>query len=387
MARKTKRKFSDQEISRCWKLWRQGYGFSEIAKDLESKPGSIYSIIRVRGGYSPTARMRNHRHLSAEEREEISLGLARGDSLRSIAARLSRSPSTITREIQRNGGQKRYRAMKADDMAWRRSCRPKVCKLALNAELRHIVARKLHQRWSPQQISGWLSREYSAVSHMQISHETIYKSLHIQSRGVLPKQLAENLRRKRKLRHARNHTTKGYRGSIKNTDGRTIHQRPREIDKRTSVGHWEGDLVTGSGNTHMASLVERHSRYTKLVRLTGKDTDTVIGALVREFSPMPVELRKSLTWDRGMEMANHLELSRATDIAVFFCDPRSPWQRGTNENTNGLIRQYFPRKTPLGHLTQEDLNAVSDELNSRPRRILDYCTPEEVFSSSVALIH
>jgi IS30 family transposase len=331
--------------------------------------------------------VRNLHHLSLEEREEISRGIVGGESLRKIAARLTRAPSTIAREIQRNGGPKRYRAIRADNMAWSRSCRPKACKLALNADLRFLVAGKLRQRWSPQQISGWLSRNYSADSHIQISHETIYKSLYIQSRGVLPKQLAENLRRKRKLRHARNHTTKGHRGSIKNTDGRTIHQRPREIDERKTIGHWEGDLVAGSGNTHLASLVERNSRYTRLVRLTGKDTETVISALIKEFSQMPAKLRKSLTWDRGMEMANHTVLSNTTDISVFFCDPKSPWQRGTNENTNGLIRQYFPRKTPLGHLTQKELDIVSGELNRRPRRILDYRTPEEVISRSVALIH
>eukprot|EP00362_Geleiidae_sp_MMETSP1317_P001793 CAMPEP_0201281592 /NCGR_PEP_ID=MMETSP1317-20130820/3428_1 /ASSEMBLY_ACC=CAM_ASM_000770 /TAXON_ID=187299 /ORGANISM="Undescribed Undescribed, Strain Undescribed" /LENGTH=386 /DNA_ID=CAMNT_0047591853 /DNA_START=95 /DNA_END=1252 /DNA_ORIENTATION=+ len=386
MAKKRKRIFSETEIARCWKLWRQGQGFSEIAKDLDSKPGSIYSIIRVRGGYAPTARARNHLQLTAEEREEISRGLVGGDSLRSIAARLSRAPSTISREIHRNGGQRKYRATKAEDMAWRRSRRPKICKLASNTERRSLVTRKLRLRWSPQQISGWLSREYSGTSHMRVSHETIYKSLYIQSRGVIPKHLAENLRRKRKLRHARNHTTKGHRGSIRNTDGRTIHQRPREIDERVSIGHWEGDLVTGSGNTHLASLVERHSRYTKLIKLTGKDTETVVGALIREFATMPAELRRTLTWDRGMEMANHMELSEATDIAVFFCDPKSPWQRGTNENTNGLIRQYYPRKTPLGNLSQNDLNTVSDEMNGRPRKVLDYRTPEEVLSSCVALI-
>ena len=298
---------------------------------------------------------------------------------------MNRSPSTISRELSRHGGLACYRATHADQMAWQNASRPKVCKLALNQSLCRIVANQLQCKWSPQQISGWLCKEMADNKLMQISHETIYKSLYVQARGVLKKELMNQLRYGHKMRHTKMHSTRGDRGTIRIVNGLSISDRPPEAIDRAVPGHWEGDLISGSNNSHVATLVERNSRYTILAQINGKDTDSVVQAITREMMKLPVNLRKTLTWDRGMEMAKHASFTIATEMAVYFCDPQSSWQRGTNENTNRLLRQYFPKKTPLDHFSQEDLDKVALELNERPRKTLGYKTPTEVISNAVAL--
>jgi len=318
------------------------------------------------------------------EREEISRGVAAGASMRKIAAVLERAPSTVSREIARHGGWGKYRANVADDAAWDLARRPKPCRLAANRRLQGIVAKKLSLEWSPEQISGWLKREYPDTEDMQISHETIYRSLFVQARGVLKKELVRHLRTRRMMRRSKNASTRGQpRGQI--VDAVSIRERPAEIEDRAIPGHWEGDLIAGSNNTHIATLVERQSRFTMLVKVKGKDTETVVRALSKQVRRLPTELRKSLTWDRGMEMAKHKEFSIATDVQVYFCDPQSPWQRGTNENTNRLLRQYFPKGTDLSACSQADLNRVASRLNQRPRKTLDFRSPADVLDESVAL--
>lgn len=385
MKKRIKRKFTETELARCWALWRSGLGYSDIARDLHSKPGTIFGVIRIHGGYAPPRRTRNPLHLRFSEREEISRGLAQKLSIRAIARQLNRSPSTILREIRRHGGLTRYRAHHAQDRALKRASRPKSCKLALNAELCELVSEKLERKWSPEQIAGWLRVRYKHDASMQISHETIYKSLYVQARGVLKKELLKHLRYGHKMRHTRAHSTRGDRGTIRIVNGLSIHARPPEVKDREIAGHWEGDLITGSGNSHVATLVERKSRYTLLAQVNGKDSESVVSAVVREIIKLPLHLRQSLTWDRGMEMAKHRELHLATNMMVYFCDPQSPWQRGTNENTNRLLRQYYPKKTPLGHLEQKDLDMVASELNERPRKTLGFLTPADVLSMTVAL--
>lgn len=385
MTNRSRKVFTDEERHRCWQLWRQGLGFSDIARDIDSKPGTVFGLIRLNGGFPPKQRYRNQLHLTLQEREEISRGIAKGLAIRAIATQLSRSPSTISREINRHGGVNCYRATKADQVAWKNACRPKLCKLASNPDLCDFITDKLQRKWSPQQISGWLSRNPVDNMHMQISHETIYKSLYLQARGVLKKELMKQLRYGHKMRHTKQHSTRGDRGTIRIVNGLSISQRPPEVNDRAVPGHWEGDLVSGSNNSHIATLVERNSRYTILAQLDGKDTDSVVQAITRELIKLPVTLRKTLTWDRGMEMAKHASFTIATDMAVYFCDPQSPWQRGTNENTNRLLRQYFPKKTPLDQFSQNDLDKVALELNDRPRKTLGYKTPSEVISNNVAL--
>ena len=296
--------------------------------------------------------------------------------MREIARQLGRAPSTVSREIDRNGGRCRYRANVADEKTWDRARRPKLCRLAQNGMLRRIVANKLAQDWSPEQISGWLKCTYSEGESLHVSHETIYKSLFVQSRGVLKKELQKHLRTKRPFRQSRQHNNRGARrGQI--IDGVSISDRPPEIEDRAVPGHWEGDLIAGCANTHIATLVERQSRFTMLVRVEGKDTKTVVSALTRQVKKLPSQLRGSLTWDRGMELANHKSFTLATDTEVYFCDPRSPWQRGTNENTNRLLRQYFPKKTDLSVYSQAELNKVARKLNQRPRKTLDFRSPAD----------
>jgi IS30 family transposase len=317
------------------------------------------------------------------EREEISRGVAAGQSLRWIAASLARAPSTVSREINRNGGRRRYRANKADQAAWDRAHRAKTCKLAENPALAIIVAEKLQLEWSPDQIAGWLKSTYPDDEHYQVSHETIYKTLFIQARGVLKKELIQYLRKPRAMRRSRHHTqkTKDH-GRITNTV--SIRERPAEVEDRAVPGHWEGDLLCGSSNSQIATLVERHTRLVMLVRVPSKDTKTVIDALIKQAHKLPRELYKSLTWDRGKEMADHERFSLDTDIKVYFCDPQSPWQRGSNENTNGLLRQYFPKGMDLSNVHQNRLNAVARRLNERPRETLQFRTPAERFAQCVA---
>jgi len=366
----------DKEV--VWSGWHSGRSMSDIARDIDKAPASVFGLLRQHGGIEPAARTRNARCLSLEEREEISRGLAAGSSLRTIAGELGRSPSTVSREIERNGGRRCYRAHRADRSAWTQALRPKPCALSLCPKLRELVAEKLGERWSPQQISGWLRREYPDDETMQVSHETIYRSLYIQSRGVLKKELQGQLRRRRKFRQSRATNRGGNRGQI--IDAVSISERPPEIEDRAVPGHWEGDLISGSGNTHIATLVERQTRFVLLVQVDGKNTASVVDALIRQMTQLPELVLQTLTWDRGAELADHDRFSMATDIDVYFCDPKSPWQRGSNENTNGLLRQYFPKGTNLGGYTQDQLNLVARELNCRPRKTLGYRTPIDCFN-------
>jgi IS30 family transposase len=340
-------------------------------------------VISLKGGIAPSDRKRSSAHLTLQEREQISRGLAKSMSLRSIARDLGRSPSTISREVSKNQGVIKYRAVIADDLAWERSRRPKSCLLASRPTLCQIVASKLEMKWSPEQISGWLKHEFPDQPDMQISHETIYRSLFIQARGVLKKELVTHLRSRRMMRRSKLSTTKGRpRGQI--IDAVSIRERPAEVAGRAVPGHWEGDLLTGSHNSHIATLVERHSRFTILVQVAGKDTNSVITALTREVNKIPASLKKTLTWDRGSEMAQHKSFTVATDVQVYFCDPRSPWQRGSNENTNRLLRQYFPKGTDLKEFNQEYLDQVALQLNERPRKTLGFDTPAARLSAYVA---
>jgi len=321
--------------------------------------------------------------LTLAEREEISLGLAVGDSIRLIATQLGRAPSTVSREITRNGGQDLYRANWADQAAWDRAHRPKTCRLAENRTLAHIVTGKLQLLWSPEQIAGWLKLAYPEDENYQVSHETIYRSLYIQARGALKKELLQHLRRTRVMRRSRHYTQKtDTHGRIKDTV--SISERPASAEDRAVPGHWEGDLLCGTQSSQIATLVERQTRYVMLVKIPSKEAKTVVKALVRNARRLPQELYKSLTWDRGTEMSGHKRFTLATDIQVYFCDPHSPWQRGSNENTNGLLRQYFPKGTDISNYSQAQLNAVARKLNNRPRKTLNYETPAERFSQTVA---
>jgi IS30 family transposase len=314
--------------------------------------------------------------LTLTEREEISRGIVAGRSPRVIATSLGRAPSTVSRELCRNGGRRHYRASKADQAAWDRARRPKTCKLVENRTLARVVARKLRGFWSPEQIAGWSKYTYPDDESYQVSHETIYKSFFIQARGALKKELLQHLRRTRTMRRGRGHTQKtATHGRITGTV--SIRERPASVEDRAVPGHWEGDLIIGSNNSQIATLVERHTRYVMLVRVPSKDTKTVINALIKHAHKLPRELYKSLTWDRGKEMADHQRFSLDTNIKVYFCDPKSPWQRGSNENTNGLLRQYFPKGMDLSNIHQNKLNAVARQLNERPRKTLEFRTTSD----------
>ena len=376
MARIGRPGLSDAQKVELWQRFKQGESLSDIGRALGKHAGSIHSVLSSRGGIVPTTRRRSSLALTLSEREEISRGLAEGVSMRMIACRISRSPSTVSREIARNRGKRKYRASEADSVAWDRARRPKLCRLATNRRLRDLVARKLRLDWSPEQISGWLAVEYPNRNDMYVSHETIYKSLFIQARGVLKKELVKHLRSRRMMRRSKKASTKGQpRGQI--IDAVSIRDRGPEVEDRAIPGHWEGDLLSGTRNSHIATLVERQSRFTMLVKLQGKDTAGVVKALTKQVRRLPVELRKSLTWDRGPELAHHKQFSVATDVAVYFCDPQSPWQRGTNENTNRLLRQYFPRGADLAGHSQSDLNKIARRLNTRPRKTLGFDTPAD----------
>lgn len=375
---------STSQKRELWERWKRGESSQDIARALGKLRGSIYNVLSSSGGIPPSTRRRSGWALSLSEREEISRGLAEGQSMRAIASSIQRAPSTVSREIRRHRGRERYRAAEADQRAWDRARRPKPCRLAVRRRLQKIVARKLSLNWSPEQISGWLKRRYPVDPEMQISHETIYRTLFVQARGVLKKELVAHLRTRRVIRRAKQSRTRGQgRGQI--IDAVSIRARPAEVEDRAVPGHWEGDLLAGSHNTHIATLVERQSRFTMLVKVKGRDTRTVVRALGKQVRRLPAELRKSLTWDRGLEMAAHKEFSVATDVRVYFCDPQSPWQRGTNENTNRLLRQYFPKGTDLSACSQADLNRTALQLNQRPRKTLAFRSPAEVFNESVAL--
>lgn len=375
--------YTESQKALMWERWRKGESLQQIAQLFDRNHSSVQRILAETGGIRPAPRCRSRLALTLSEREEISRGLVAGHSIRSIATRLRRSPSTISREINRNGGLTDYRASQADQAAWDRACRPKTCKLAENRTLAQLVAGKLQLHWSPEQIAGWLKCVYPGNEDYQVSHETIYRSLFIQARGALKKELLAYLRRMRVMRRSRHHTQKtDNHGRI--VDAVSISERPATAEDRAVPGHWEGDLLCGSGNSQIATLVERQTRYVMLVKVAGKDTETVINALIKHARKLPQELYQSLTWDRGKEMADHKRFTLATDIKVYFCDPQHPWQRGTNENTNGLLRQYFPKGTDLSAYSQAKLNAVARRLNERPRKTLNYETPAERFHQSVA---
>jgi IS30 family transposase len=366
-----------------WRRWKDGESLSEIGRALGRHAGSIHGVVKANGGIVPATRTRSARSLSLVEREEISRELAGGRTMRRIASGLGRAPSTVSREIARHGGRTRYRAVHADDRAWRNAKRPKPCLLATNPRLRMLVAEKLREDWSPEQISGWLVDTYPDDDTLRVSPETIYRSLFIQARGVLNKELVAHLRRVRTMRSSKYASRAGQgRGGI--VDAVSIRERPAEAEDRAVPGHWEGDLIRGSRNTHIATLVERHSRFVLLVRVEGKDTDSVVGALTRQVAHLPEELMRSLTWDRGMELAAHKRFTLATDVQVYFADPRSPWQRGSNENTNGLLRQYLPKGTDLSVHSQEHLDGIALKLNTRPRKTLGYATPAARLEQAVA---
>ena len=375
--------YSESQKALMWERWRKGESLQQIAQLFDRNHSSIQGIFAQTGGIQPTQRRRSVLALTLAEREEISRCVAVGQSLRSIAALLGRAPSTISREIQRNGGQDCYRANLADQAAWDRACRPKTCKLADNRALARMVSEKLQRLWSPEQIAGWLKCAYPDDEYYQVSHETIYRSLFIQARGVLKKELLQYLRRTRAMRRSRHHTQKSDdRRRIR--DAVSISERPATAEDRAVPGHWEGDLLCGSHGSQIATLVERQTRYVMLVKVASKDAETFANTLIKNARTLPQELYKSLTWDRGTEMAGHKRFTLATDIQVYFCDPRSPWQRGTNENTNGLLRQYFPKGTDISTYSQAKLNAVARQLNARPRKTLNYQTPAERFHQSVA---
>jgi len=368
-----------------WDRWQKVESLAAIARLFDREDPSIERIIRETGGIRPPRRRRSRLALTLAEREEISRGLVAGHTIRSIATSLDRAPSTVCREIKRNGGRRRYRANQADEMAWQRARRPKICKLAHNRALSRVVARQLKKHWSPEQIAGWLKRKHLDDENARVSHETIYRSLFVQARGALKKELLQYLRSKRAMRRSRHKTLKGE-GLGQITETVSIRERPASAEDRAVPGHWEGDLIFGSKGSQIATLVERQTRYVMLAKVDGKDTETVINALIKQARQLPKELYKSLTWDRGSEMADHKRFTLATDVQVYFCDPQSPWQRGSNENTNRLLRQYFPKGTDLSVHSQVKLNAVARELNERPRKTLDYESPAERFNQCVASI-
>lgn len=377
--------YTEAQKALMWDRWQKGDSLETIARVFERGHSSVQRILQDSGGIRPPRRSRSRLGLTLCEREGISRGVLTGRSLRSIATSLGRAPSTISREIRRNGGRRGYRVIPADQAAWDRACRPKTCRLVQNPALARIVAEKLQLEWSPEQIAGWLKRRYPDDENHRVSHETIYRSLFIQARGALKKELFQHLRRTRAMRRSRHHTQKtDDHGRI--TDTVSISERPASVEDRAVPGHWEGDLLFGSNKSQIATLVERRTRYVMLAKAEGKDTETVINALIKNAQKLPRELYQSLTWDRGKEMADHKRFTLATDIKVYFCDPQNPWQRGSNENTNGLLRQYFPKGTDLSIYSQAELNAVARRLNERPRKTLNYETPAERFSQCVASI-
>ncbi len=383
MKQRTRIYYSDTQKALMWDRWQKGDSLHDIAKLFDRGHSSVSRILAETGGIRPPGRKRSALALTLAEREVISRGLAMRLSLRAIAAELDRSVSTVSREIQRNGGYACYRASAAEEAAWRRARRPKLCKLAGQPQVVRVITEKLRRHWSPQQIAGWLKRRNPDDERYHVSHETIYKSLFIQARGVLKKELLACLRTQRVMRRSKHASLKGQ-GLGKIVDAVPISERPASVEDRAVPGHWEGDLITGSRNSYIATLVERQTRYVMLAKVENKTTETVIRALIKQARKLPSELYKSLTWDRGSELSDHRKFTLATDIQVYFCDPKSPWQRGSNENTNRLLRQYFPKGTDLSVYSQAKLNAVARQLNERPRKTLDYETPAERFNACVA---
>jgi IS30 family transposase len=373
---------SDAQKRQLWDRWKAGESISQIARALDKPPGSVFTVLKSTGGYVPAVRRRRPGSLTVADREEISRGLARGDSLRQIARVLGRPASTVSREVARNKGRDRYRAVDAEDRAWDRARRSQSCLLARYPRLRQVVAAKLAQDWSPEQIAGYLARSYPEGSGMRVSHETIYKSLFVQTRGVLAKELTKHLRSGRPTRRNVHNTVTGqWRSQIK--DAVSIRERPAEAADRAVPGHWEGDLLLDRGLTQVATVVERSTRFCVLVQLDRRDMATVSRRLSVQMAQLPVLVRRTLTWDRGMELAGHKDVTAATGLAIYFADPRSPWQRGTNENTYRLLRQYLPKGTSMAGLTQDDLDLIADKLNTRPRKTLEYQTPADRLAALV----
>src|SRR6202030_2486069 len=381
MIERKRTRLSPTERNEIWGRWKAGQSMHEIGRAYGRPHPTIRKLLLPRGGIAPIARRRSRLALTLAEREDISRGIASGSSIRKIARCLGRAASTVSREVIRHGGRPAYRAHDADRQAWVSALRPKRCLLALNRKLRDIVASKLILDWSPEQISGWLRNQYPNDERMRVSHETIYRSLFVQTRGVLKRELMDYLRSKRRMRRSRHASVHGH-GRI--VDAVSIRERPAEAEDRAVPGHWEGDLLAGGNNSYLATLVERHSRFLMLVKLPGKDTAAVVAALSKHVRKLPATLRRSLTWDRGLEMAKHKEFTVATDVQVYFCDPQSPWQRGTNENTNLLLRQYFPRGTDLSIHSQAHLDRIALRLNQRPRKTLGFETPASKLQASVA---
>jgi IS30 family transposase len=383
MKRRSRTYYTDAQKALMWERWKEGWTLHQIAQLFNRAHTSVQKILSRAGGIRPPLRRRCPRSLTLAEREEISRGLAEGRSIRAVALQLGRAPSTVSREIKRNGGSPDYRATEADDAAWDRALRPKLCKLVEDRDLARVVTDKLRLLWSPEQIAGWLKHTYPSDETWHVSHETIYRSLFIQTRGALKKELLQYLRRTRGMRRSRHYTQKtDSHGQILGTV--SISERPASAEDRAVPGHWEGDLLFGSNNSQIATLVERQTRYLMLVKVGAKDTETVVTALIKNARKLPQELYKSLTWDRGKEMADHKRFTLATDIQVYFCDPQSPWQRGSNENTNGLLRQYLPKGIDISSYSQARLNAMARQLNQRPRKTLGYQTPAAMFSQTVA---
>jgi IS30 family transposase len=386
MRRRSARIFTAAESAELWRRYKAGESINGIGRVLGRGGPAIFGVLRRTGGIAPLERRRSSRVLSLIEREEVSRGIAAGYTIRAIAKELSRAPSTVSQEVSRHGGRELYRAAEADLAAWESARRPKRCLLARNRQLQRIVAVKLKEDWAPQQIAGWLKDEYPGNPELWVSHETIYRSLFVQARGVLKKELIGHLRSKRRMRRSRHATAHGAgRGEI--VDAVSIRQRPAEIEDRAVPGHWEGDLVEGSRGTFIATLVERQSRFVIIVKVADKQTETVVAALIKAVRKLPVILRRSLTWDRGQELAHHARFTVATDVQVYFCDPSSPWQRGSNENTNGLLRQYYPKGRDLSGVSQAQLDTVARKLNTRPRENLHWKTPAYTLGASVSTTH
>jgi len=371
---------SASEVDEVWRRWRSGQAVKVLSRQMRRNPSTVRDLLKRCGGIRPDPRRRCQLRLSLAEREEISRGLAAGLSLRVIAGGLGRAPSTVSREVESAGGRDRYRALAADRAAWDRACRPKPTKLASRPGLASMVEEKLTAKWSPEQISGWLRRRFPHSEAMQVSHETIYRSLFVQTRGDLRHELTQHLRTRRAMRRPRGTRLPDGRGARPGI--LSIRQRPAEADDRAVPGHWEGDLVYGRGMSAVATLVERSTRYLQLVGLPdGHRADVVADALAATISTFPRQLAKSLTWDQGNEMAEHPRFTIATGVQVFFCDPKSPWQRGSNENTNGLLRQYLPRTVDMTTLTQDHLDDIAAQLNTRPRQTLEFQTPSEAIAA------
>ena len=378
--------YSASQRAEIWDRWQRGHSLNDIGRLFDRNHSSISGIIERSFGVRPLERRRSRLALTLTEREEISRGLVARRSIRAIASDLNRSASTVSREVTRNGGARGYRAAAADKRAWLQALRPKPCKLVLIPLLRQDVVTKLQRLWSPEQIAGWLKRRHPGNEARQVSHETIYRSLYVQTRGALKKELVQYLRSQREMRRPRHgKQASEQRGKIR--DAVAISERPASIEDRAVPGHWEGDLICGPNNSYIATLVERHSRYVMLMQVANSDTKTVVDALIRQSKKLPDELYKSLTWDRGKELSDHKRFTMETNVDVYFCDPKSPWQRGSNENTNRLLRQYFPKGSDLSGHSQADLNKVARQLNELPRKTLDFESPAERFNACVAATH